>query len=127
MVHSRRLESLWFYECPDLDRVLSRPKFVPEAEVVAAPLIRFQELQKACAILVRWLNLRFTGKPTDTVGNFKEEMRVSLLGDVMKPRNLQIVDIVDDRQGAVGTIGVRRILNFDVGKLEFLKVSDWGH
>ena len=126
MVHSRRLKSLWFYECPDLDRVLSRPKFVPEAEAVAAPLCRFQGHQKACATIYGALAEFPFHWETDTVGNFTEEMRVSLLEDVMNLRNLQIVDIVDDMQAAVGTIGVRRILNFDVGKLEFLKFLDWG-
>ena len=85
MMHSRRLESLWFYECPDLDRL--RPALI---SMVSKGLRNHRAL----------LELPFHWK-TDTVGNFTEDMRVSLMEDAMDLRNLHIVDIVDKKELSV--------------------------
>ena len=95
VMHCRRLETLWFYECPDLDCYpdLSLCRKLKRLRLPCGDFKGFKGLrnnQMLTELAFHW--------ETDTVRNFTVEMRRELLGVVMNLEKLKILDIVDEKE-----------------------------
>lgn len=94
-MHSWKLETLWFYECPNVSHLpdLRLSSKLKRLRLPCGDFKGFQSLrsnQELTELAFHW--------ETDTVRNFTEEMRKNLLHDVMNLTNLTILDIVDERE-----------------------------
>lgn len=94
-MHSRKLETLWFYECPNLSRMpdLHQCKKLQRLRLPCGDFEGFKGLKSNSELI----ELAFHWE-TKTVRNFTENMRENLLKDVMNLRKLKVLDIVDERE-----------------------------
>ncbi|KAG0586861.1 hypothetical protein KC19_2G122900 [Ceratodon purpureus] len=94
-MHSWKLETLWFYECPNVTH-FPNLHFCSKLKRFRLPCGDFKGFQglrtnqELTELAFHW--------ETDTVSNFTEDMRKNLLHDVMNLTNLTVLDIVDERE-----------------------------
>ena len=118
VMHSRRLETLWFYECPDLHSYpdLSLCRKLKRVRLPCGDFKGFKGLRnnpKLTELAFHW--------ETDTVRNFTEQMRCELLIDIMNLENLKILDIVDEKEMYDW---IPAGFQLDLGKLKLLTFLD---
>jgi hypothetical protein len=118
VMHSRRLETLWFYECPDLHSYpdLSLCRKLKRLRLPCGDFKGFKGLSnnpKLTELAFHW--------ETDTVRNFTEQMRRELLNDVMNLEHLKILDIVDEMEMYDW---IPAGFQLDLGKLKLLTFLD---
>lgn len=93
--HCWNLETLWFFACPNL-ACLPDLRFCKKLKRLRLPCGDFQGFQGLSGNQLL-TELAFHWDP-DTVRNFTEDMRKSLLLDIMNLTNLKVLDILDERQ-----------------------------